>query len=153
MDYNHDGSFFFLEFLSLANTNNSNIPLHLQINLKGLDGIQGPVYVGTGCVFRRQALYGTEPALKGKISKAGCGSCCPSWCCGPRKKGKKNKGKNSKKKPTPARTDSSIPIFNLDDIEEGVEGKGSCDFSHTAKTKYFFINYHESGFVFLALIL
>ncbi|KAH6817434.1 Cellulose synthase family protein [Perilla frutescens var. frutescens] len=31
------------------------------INMKGLDGIQGPVYVGTGCVFRRQALYGYEP--------------------------------------------------------------------------------------------
>uniref|UniRef100_A0A0D9WY72 Cellulose synthase n=1 Tax=Leersia perrieri TaxID=77586 RepID=A0A0D9WY72_9ORYZ len=28
------------------------------INMKGLDGIQGPIYVGTGCVFRRQALYG-----------------------------------------------------------------------------------------------
>ncbi|XP_042050247.1 cellulose synthase A catalytic subunit 7 [UDP-forming]-like isoform X3 [Salvia splendens] len=31
------------------------------INMKGLDGIQGPVYVGTGCVFRRQALYGYDP--------------------------------------------------------------------------------------------
>ncbi|THU59999.1 hypothetical protein C4D60_Mb07t08000 [Musa balbisiana] len=31
------------------------------INMKGLDGIQGPVYVGTGCVFRRQALYGYNP--------------------------------------------------------------------------------------------
>ncbi|KAF5946916.1 hypothetical protein HYC85_017144 [Camellia sinensis] len=30
------------------------------INMKGLDGIQGPVYVGTGCVFRRQALYGFD---------------------------------------------------------------------------------------------
>ncbi|KHN41284.1 Cellulose synthase A catalytic subunit 6 [UDP-forming] [Glycine soja] len=28
------------------------------INMKGLDGIQGPIYVGTGCVFRRQAFYG-----------------------------------------------------------------------------------------------
>ncbi|KAK7814927.1 cellulose synthase a catalytic subunit 8 [udp-forming] [Quercus suber] len=31
------------------------------INMKGLDGIQGPVYVGTGCVFNRQALYGYGP--------------------------------------------------------------------------------------------
>ncbi|KAL0369342.1 UNVERIFIED_CONTAM: Cellulose synthase A catalytic subunit [UDP-forming] [Sesamum calycinum] len=30
------------------------------INMKGLDGIQGPIYVGTGCVFRRQALYGYD---------------------------------------------------------------------------------------------
>nr|POF27098.1 cellulose synthase a catalytic subunit 8 [udp-forming] [Quercus suber] len=29
--------------------------------MKGLDGIQGPVYVGTGCVFNRQALYGYGP--------------------------------------------------------------------------------------------
>ncbi|KAH0881160.1 hypothetical protein HID58_068554 [Brassica napus] len=27
------------------------------INLRGFDGIQGPVYVGTGCVFNRTALY------------------------------------------------------------------------------------------------
>ncbi|PKU79247.1 putative cellulose synthase A catalytic subunit 9 [UDP-forming] [Dendrobium catenatum] len=26
------------------------------INMKGLDGIQGPIYLGTGCVFRRQAI-------------------------------------------------------------------------------------------------
>ncbi|MCI21299.1 cellulose synthase A catalytic subunit 2, partial [Trifolium medium] len=26
------------------------------INMKGLDGLQGPIYVGTGCVFRRYAL-------------------------------------------------------------------------------------------------
>jgi hypothetical protein len=24
------------------------------VNMKGLDGIQGPMYVGTGCCFRRQ---------------------------------------------------------------------------------------------------
>ncbi|KAK7852353.1 cellulose synthase a catalytic subunit 8 [udp-forming] [Quercus suber] len=29
--------------------------------MKGLDGIQGPIYVGTGCVFNRQALYGYGP--------------------------------------------------------------------------------------------
>ena len=86
--------------------------------MKGLDGIQGPVYVGTGCVFRRQALYGYEPVFKGKASSK---AACPSWCCGPRKKGKKNKSKFSKKK-APSRTDSSIPIFSLEDIEEGMEG-------------------------------
>ncbi|KAJ7568289.1 hypothetical protein O6H91_01G026100 [Diphasiastrum complanatum] len=31
------------------------------INMKGLDGQQGPVYVGTGCMFRRKALYGFHP--------------------------------------------------------------------------------------------
>ena len=29
----------------------------------GLDGLQGPIYVGTGCVFRRAALYGVDPPL------------------------------------------------------------------------------------------
>ncbi|KAJ7534832.1 hypothetical protein O6H91_12G006000 [Diphasiastrum complanatum] len=31
------------------------------VNMRALDGIQGPVYVGTGCVFRRIALYGYDP--------------------------------------------------------------------------------------------
>jgi cellulose synthase A len=89
--------------------------------LKGLDGIQGPVYVGTGCVFRRQALYGYEAPYKGgKPPKSSCGSCCPSWCCGSRKKAKKPK---SSKKKGALRSDSTIPIFSLEDIEEGVEGK------------------------------
>ncbi|CAK9866152.1 unnamed protein product [Sphagnum jensenii] len=89
------------------------------INLKGLDGIQGPVYVGTGCVFRRQALYGYEAPYKGgKPPKSSCGGCCPSWCCGSRK----DKKFMPSKKKGPVRTDSTIPIFDLEDIEEGVEG-------------------------------
>ncbi|KAG9460004.1 hypothetical protein H6P81_004512 [Aristolochia fimbriata] len=31
------------------------------ITLKCLDGIQGPIYVGTGCVFNRKALYSWDP--------------------------------------------------------------------------------------------
>ncbi|ERN11524.1 cellulose synthase-like protein D4 [Amborella trichopoda] len=30
-------------------------------NMRALDGLQGPVYVGTGCLFRRFALYGFDP--------------------------------------------------------------------------------------------
>lgn len=30
-------------------------------NMRALDGLQGPVYVGTGCMFRRYALYGFDP--------------------------------------------------------------------------------------------
>ncbi|KAF0903445.1 hypothetical protein E2562_027868 [Oryza meyeriana var. granulata] len=33
------------------------------IEMKCLDGIQGPVYVGSGCCFSRKALYGFEPAV------------------------------------------------------------------------------------------
>ncbi|KAL3695973.1 hypothetical protein R1sor_010049 [Riccia sorocarpa] len=36
------------------------------INMRALDGLQGPVYVGTGCCFRRVALYGFEPPRGGK---------------------------------------------------------------------------------------
>ncbi|KAF5184557.1 Cellulose synthase, partial [Thalictrum thalictroides] len=31
-------------------------------NMKGLDGIQGPLCVGTGCFFNRKALYGYDPS-------------------------------------------------------------------------------------------
>ncbi|XP_023756796.1 cellulose synthase-like protein D4 [Lactuca sativa] len=30
-------------------------------NMRALDGVQGPFYVGTGCMFRRFALYGFDP--------------------------------------------------------------------------------------------
>ncbi|KAJ1690832.1 hypothetical protein LUZ63_014987 [Rhynchospora breviuscula] len=30
-------------------------------NMRALDGLQGPMYVGTGCLFRRYALYGFNP--------------------------------------------------------------------------------------------
>ncbi|CAK9223175.1 unnamed protein product, partial [Sphagnum troendelagicum] len=44
--------------------------IFFDVNLKGLDGIQGPVYVGTGCVFRRRALYGYDPPTKEGNKKA-----------------------------------------------------------------------------------
>ncbi|PNY08235.1 cellulose synthase A catalytic subunit 7 [Trifolium pratense] len=47
------------------------------INMKCLDGIQGPVYVGTGCVFNRQALYGYKPPSE-KRRKTSFSCCC---CC------------------------------------------------------------------------
>jgi len=55
-----------------------------QINMKGLDGIQGPVYVGTGCVFRRQALYGYNPPKGPKRPKMVTCDCCP--CFGRKKR-------------------------------------------------------------------
>jgi cellulose synthase A len=76
--------------------------------------------VGTGCVFRRQALYGYDPPPKeGKKIK----NICIDFCCGPRKPRSKTKlGKTSDKKKELPRTDSTIPIFALEDIEEGLEG-------------------------------
>ncbi|CAN6468577.1 unnamed protein product [Victoria cruziana] len=31
------------------------------VSMRALDGLQGPMYVGTGCIFRRIALYGFNP--------------------------------------------------------------------------------------------
>lgn len=50
------------------------------INMRALDGLQGPVYVGTGCLFRRIALYGFDPPR----SKEHRGFC--DCCFGRRKK-------------------------------------------------------------------
>ncbi|KAK8945102.1 Cellulose synthase-like protein D2 [Platanthera zijinensis] len=48
------------------------------INMRALDGLQGPVYVGTGCLFRRMALYGFDPPRSKPISGGGCcGICFP----------------------------------------------------------------------------
>ncbi|KAH7687262.1 1,4-beta-D-xylan synthase protein [Dioscorea alata] len=44
-------------------------------NMRALDGLQGPVYVGTGCLFRRIALYGFDPP-RVKEHQSGCCSCC-----------------------------------------------------------------------------
>uniref|UniRef100_A0A6N2N5N7 Cellulose synthase n=1 Tax=Salix viminalis TaxID=40686 RepID=A0A6N2N5N7_SALVM len=93
------------------------------INLRGLDGIQGPVYVGTGCVFNRTALYGYEPPLKPKHKKPGFLSSCFG---GSRKKSSRSGGKDSKKKSS-KHADPTLPVFNLEDIEEGVEGTGFDD--------------------------
>ncbi|RAL46320.1 hypothetical protein DM860_015313 [Cuscuta australis] len=47
-------------------------------NMRALDGLQGPVYVGTGCLFRRMALYGFDPP-RSKEHHPGLCSCCCFW--------------------------------------------------------------------------
>ncbi|XP_010687624.2 cellulose synthase A catalytic subunit 7 [UDP-forming] [Beta vulgaris subsp. vulgaris] len=78
------------------------------INMKGLDGIQGPVYVGTGCVFRRQALYGYEPPKRPKRPKMVSCACCP--CFGRRKKHQKSK--------LSAKGDANIDVQGYEDDQE-----------------------------------
>ncbi|KAM5574081.1 hypothetical protein ABKV19_013544 [Rosa sericea] len=94
------------------------------INMKGLDGIQGPIYVGTGCVFRRQALYGFDAPKVKKPPTRTC-NCLPSWCCclcsGKRKKKKANKPKTDLKKRNSRKGDTA-PVLALEGIEEGIEG-------------------------------
>ncbi|CAH9110957.1 unnamed protein product [Cuscuta europaea] len=46
-------------------------------NMRALDGLQGPVYVGTGCLFRRIALYGFDPPRSKDHHTVLCGCCCP----------------------------------------------------------------------------
>ncbi|CAA6669624.1 unnamed protein product [Spirodela intermedia] len=47
------------------------------VNMRALDGLQGPVYVGTGCLFRRVALYGFDPPRAAKHSAGFCDCCFP----------------------------------------------------------------------------
>ncbi|KAJ3700651.1 hypothetical protein LUZ61_004356 [Rhynchospora tenuis] len=104
---------------------NRNI-VFFDINMKGLDGIQGPIYVGTGCVFRRQALYGYDAPKKKKPPSRTC-NCWPKWCCccccGSRKK-KSTKSKQGKKFKLPKffrRTDNRSPSFSINGTEENSE--------------------------------
>ncbi|GAA0139688.1 DNA-binding transcription factor [Lithospermum erythrorhizon] len=94
------------------------------INMKGLDGIQGPIYVGTGCVFRRQALYGFDAPKKKKPPAKTC-NCLPSWCCcccsESRKKNRKGKSEDTKKTSKGREISTPLPA-PLNNIEEGVEG-------------------------------
>ncbi|ONI05299.1 hypothetical protein PRUPE_5G000300 [Prunus persica] len=98
------------------------------INMKGLDGIQGPIYVGTGCVFRRQALYGYDAPKTKKPPTRTC-NCLPKWCCcgcfcsGKRKK-KANKPKTDMKKRNSKKgdTEALAAVCALEGIEEGIEG-------------------------------
>lgn len=93
------------------------------INMKGLDGIQGPIYVGTGCVFRRQSFYGYDAPKAKKPPTRTC-NCLPKWCCcggccsGKRKK-KTNKPKSEMKKRNSSKAE---PVCALEGIEEGIEG-------------------------------
>uniref|UniRef100_A0A0E0BE83 Uncharacterized protein n=2 Tax=Oryza TaxID=4527 RepID=A0A0E0BE83_9ORYZ len=49
------------------------------VNMRALDGLQGPVYVGTGCLFRRIALYGFDPPRSKDHTT-------PWSCCLPRRR-------------------------------------------------------------------
>lgn len=93
--------------------------------MKGLDGLQGPICVGTGCVFRRQALYGYDAPTKKKVPSKTC-NCWPEWCflcCGSRKnKSIKPKVENTR----PKHTEPSKQIHALETIREEYEGKCPC---------------------------
>ncbi|XP_050233973.1 probable cellulose synthase A catalytic subunit 3 [UDP-forming] [Mercurialis annua] len=76
---------------------NRNI-VFFDINMKGLDGLQGPIYAGTGCVFRRQAFYGLYAPKVKQLSSRTC-NCFPKWFCRCCSLGRKKKKKGTKPKP------------------------------------------------------
>lgn len=131
--------------------------------MRGLDGIQGPVYVGTGCVFNRPALYGYDPAVSEKRPKMTC-DCWPSWCCcccgGSRKKSKKRErrflgGLFSKKKKMMGKSyvrKGSVPMFDLEEIEEGLEGYDELEKASLMSQKNFEKRFGQSP-VFIASTL
>ncbi|XP_059641272.1 cellulose synthase A catalytic subunit 2 [UDP-forming]-like [Cornus florida] len=90
------------------------------INMKGLDGLQGPIYVGTGCVFRRQAFYGFDAPVKKKPPGKTC-NCWPKWCCLCCGSRKNKKGKPKEKKKKMKHKEASKQIHALETIEEGIE--------------------------------
>ncbi|TKY49829.1 cellulose synthase A catalytic subunit 5 of UDP-forming [Spatholobus suberectus] len=113
------------------------------INMKGLDGIQGPTYVGTGCVFRRQALYGFDSPRKKKPPTKTC-NCWPKWCCcgcccmGKRRKKKLKKPKfesmdSSHRK---VHSESSIVEGALKYIEHGTKGIEDETSAHISNPKF-----------------
>ncbi|XP_050388052.1 cellulose synthase A catalytic subunit 2 [UDP-forming]-like [Argentina anserina] len=105
------------------------------INMKGLDGIQGPIYVGTGCVFRRQALYGYDVPASKKTPSRTC-NCWPKWfclCCGSRKN-KNAKSKKEKKRKSKQR-EASKQIHAVENIEVGIEEPISDKSSHMSQLK------------------
>nr|AFI71895.1 cellulose synthase 6 [Paeonia lactiflora] len=96
------------------------------INMKGLDGIQGPIYVGTGCVFRRQALYGFDAPKAKKPPTRTC-NCLPKWCCccsgrGKKKKTNKLKSEIKRRFSRDGYAEAPAPVCSLEGVE-GTEGE------------------------------
>ncbi|CAL9101584.1 unnamed protein product, partial [Musa acuminata var. zebrina] len=133
------------------------------INMKGLDGIQGPVYVGTGCVFNREALYGYDPPKSEKRPKMTC-DCWPSWfccCCCGRRKSNAKKGEKKAFLGLNKRSSKAIVVskkgytkrgFDLEDIEEGLEGYDELEKSSLMSQKNFEKRFGQSP-VFIASTL
>jgi len=56
------------EGIDPSNRDANHNTVFFNVNMQALDGILGPVYVGTGCLFRRTALYDFVPPFKTKNS-------------------------------------------------------------------------------------
>jgi cellulose synthase A len=78
--------------------------------MKCLDGIQGPVYAGSGCCFNRKALYGFDPAVDGDADDLETGR--RRWCCF---------GGRERRKLRLKRTMSVVPLLDSEDDDEETE--------------------------------
>lgn len=105
------------------------------VNMKGLDGIQGPVYVGTGCVFNRQALYGYGPSNLPTLSNKSSSSSCSSWCCRGKKPAKEKDFAEAYR--DAKREDLNAAIFNLREIDNYDEHERSLLISQMSFEKTF----------------
>ncbi|CAN0853534.1 Cellulose synthase A catalytic subunit 8 [UDP-forming] [Linum grandiflorum] len=117
---------------------NRNI-VFFDVNMKGLDGIQGPVYVGTGTVFNRQALYGygppSMPSLRKSSSTSSCSWCgCCSCCCPTKKKPEQDSTEVYR---DAKREELNAAIFNLTEIDNYDEYERSMLISQTSFEKTF----------------
>ncbi|KAK7245531.1 hypothetical protein RIF29_40377 [Crotalaria pallida] len=106
---------------------NRNI-VFFDVNMKGLDGVQGPVYVGTGCVFNRQALYGYSPPSMPSLPRSSSCCCCPS------KKASKDVSELYK---DAKREELDAAIFNLREIDNYDEYERSMLISQMSFEKTF----------------
>ncbi|XXG90249.1 hypothetical protein AAC387_Pa12g2063 [Persea americana] len=112
---------------------NRNI-VFFDVTLKGLDGVQGPLYVGNGCVFNRQALYGYGPLSLPGLPKA---SSC-SWyydCCW--RRSKKTSKTQAEIYRDSKRRDFDAAIFNLKEIDNYDEYERSLLISQRSFEKTF----------------
>ncbi|XP_024024162.1 cellulose synthase A catalytic subunit 8 [UDP-forming] [Morus notabilis] len=106
------------------------------VNMRGLDGIQGPVYVGTGTVFNRQALYGYSPASLPALPKpsSSCSWCGCCSCCCPTKKPSKDPSELYR---DAKRDELDAAIFNLREIDNYDEHERSMLISQLSFEKTF----------------
>jgi cellulose synthase A len=108
--------------------------------MRGLDGIQGPVYVGTGCCFYRQALYGYGPPSLPALPKSSvCSWCC---CCCPKKKVEKSEREMHRDS---RREDLESAIFNLREIDSkcpNLVGPEIIDLKITCSNNMFLTEIH-----------
>ncbi|XP_048134035.1 cellulose synthase A catalytic subunit 3 [UDP-forming]-like [Rhodamnia argentea] len=109
--------------------------------------IQGPLYVGTGCIFNRRALYGYEAPGKIRQREQGILSMCFGGSCREGSTAKKRTDERMKISSKNAEPDA--PMVDLERSQEGIEGDGYEDeklhlMSHLSLEKWYGQSY---GFI------